>query len=110
MVRIIQLNLRRMGSARSLLSQAAREREAKILIISEQPRGHLDDDGRSSSLDSSAQIALTDTTRLAMVPEFRGECFVGVSTGDLLLVSCYFPPQLHERAVCGSTRRDRQGL
>lgn len=91
MFNIIQLNLRRMGSARSLLSQAAREREVDV---SEQLRGPPDDDGRSSSLGSSAQIVLSDTTRLAMVPEFRGGCFVGVSTGGLLLILCYLPPSI----------------
>lgn len=80
--------------ARCLLSQAVREREIDILMISEQPRGPPDDDRRRSSLDSSVQIVISDTMRLAMVPEFRGRGFVGVITGGLVLVLCYLLPSL----------------
>lgn len=64
------------------------------MMITGQPRGPPDGDMCRASNDSAAQIALSDTARLAMTPEFNGRGFVGVSAGGLLLVSCYLPPSL----------------
>lgn len=94
MISLIQINLKRMGTARSLLSQAARESGVDILLISEQPRGPSDDERCMSSNDLSAQIVLAEMVRLSMSHEFSGRGYVGVSVGDLLLVSCYLPPSL----------------
>lgn len=94
MIRIMQCNLRRMSKGRQLLAQAARESKADNLLISEQPRGPVDDNRRLSSNDSLVQIVLTDTARLVAIASFSGRGYVGVSTGELLLVSCYLPPGL----------------
>lgn len=94
MAKFLQINLRRSGPARSLLSQAAREKGVDILLISEQPRGPPDDERRMSSNDLGAQIVLAEMARLSMSREFSGRGYVGVSVGDLLLVSCYLPPSL----------------
>lgn len=96
MIRFIQVNLRRMGAARSLLNQAARERETDVLLISEQPRGPPDNDKCRSSVDHGAQIFLTDSARIAVDASFSGRGgFVGVSAGGGgLLVSCYLSPSL----------------
>lgn len=83
-----------MGTARSLLTQAALEREADVLIISEQPRGPPDDDKCRSSSDSGSQVALTDFTRMVVLASFSGNGYVGVNTGGFLLVSCYLPPSI----------------
>lgn len=56
MIRILQANMRRMCSARSLLNQAARETRADVLIISEQPKGPPDNDKSFFDLHSSAQL------------------------------------------------------
>lgn len=79
-----------MGTARSLLSQTARDRRADVLVISEQPG----DDRCRSSTDASSQIFLTDTAQLAITEHFSDRGFVGISTGDLVIVSCYLPPSL----------------
>lgn len=89
MINVIQTNLKRMGTAMNLLSQAACERETDVLIINEQPRGPPDGERRQSSVDSSAQVVLTDSARLAMAALFRGRGYVGVSTGGIVFVSCY---------------------
>lgn len=94
MIRFIQVNLRRMGAARSLLTQAARERETDVLLISEPPRGPPDNDKCRSGVDHGAQIFFTDSARMAVDTSFSGRGFVGVSAGGFLLVSCYLPSSL----------------
>lgn len=51
-----------------------------------------DDDKRSSNSDFSDQIILTDTAHLAITASFSGKGFVGISTGEHLLLSCYLSP------------------
>lgn len=83
-----------MGTARSLLTQTARDRRADVLLISEQPRGPPDADRCRSTTDASSQIFITETAQLAVVEHFRGRGFVGINTGSLVIVSCYLPPSL----------------
>lgn len=94
MINVIQTNLKRMGSAMNLLSQAARERETDVLIISEQPRGPPDGERRQLSVDSSTQVVLTDSARLTMAALFHGKGYVRVSAGGIVFVSCDLPPRL----------------
>lgn len=94
MVSVFQVNLKRMGTAMSLLSQAAREHGVDVLLISEQPWSTVDDDRRRSSQCASAQVVLTDSTRLAAITSFRGHCYVGVSKGDIVFAFCYLPPSI----------------
>lgn len=94
MIKIIQSNLRRKGTAMAVLSQTSRELGADILIISEQPRGPPDDESRASSVDGSAQIIVTGSAHLVITDVSRGRCFVGAAMGDLIVYACYFPPSL----------------
>lgn len=94
MIKIIQINLRRMGTARSLLTQTARDRRADVLLFNEQPRGSPDTDRCRSSTNASSQIFITETAQLAVVEHFRGSGFVGINKGGLVIVSCYLPPSL----------------
>lgn len=91
MISVLQANLRRMGTAIRLLSQAVREHG--VLLISEQPRDPADNDRRRSSQCMSAQVVLMDTARLAVISSHEC-CYMGVNTGDLVFVSCYLPPSM----------------
>lgn len=94
MIRFLQTNLRRMGSARSLLDQAARETRTDVLIISEKPRGPPDDDRSLSDLDSSSQLVLTGTAEMAALDVSRGTHHVGAVVRGIAVFSCYLPPSL----------------
>lgn len=94
MTRVIQTNLRRMGSARNLLDQAARETGADVLVISERPRGAPGDDRSLTDLASSAQLALTSTAAIATTDAVRGRYYVGTTVRGIVVFSCYLPPSL----------------
>lgn len=81
MVGIIQINLRKMDTARRLLTQTARDRRADMLIFSEQLRSPPDDDRCRSSTDESSQIFLTDTAQLAVVEHISSRVYVGLYRG-----------------------------
>lgn len=94
MINFLQANLRRMGTARSMLNQAAVEADADVLIISEQPRGPPDDDRSMSALDGSAQLVLTGSTIPAARGVTRGRYHVGAVVCDIAVFACYLPPSL----------------
>lgn len=94
MMQFLQVNLRKMGTARGLLNQAAREVGADVLIISEKPRGPPDDKKSFSDLDSSAQLVLTNSAPAVAQHVVRGRYHVGALVGDVAVFSCYLPPSL----------------
>lgn len=93
-MRVIQINLRRTGTARSLLDQAARETNADVLIISERPRGPPDGDRSLSDLGSSAQLVLTSSAAATATDMTRRRYHMGATVHGTVIFSCYFPPTL----------------
>lgn len=94
MIEVIQMNLRKMGVARNLLDQVAREVNADILIISEQPRGPADDDRSLSDLDNTAQLVMTRSAATFLSKVTRGRYHVGAAVYGIAVFSCYLPPTL----------------
>lgn len=94
MISIIQVNLRKMGTARCMLNQAASETQADILIISEQPKGPPDDEWSLSGLDAPAQLVITNSASAVARDVVRGRYHVGAVVHGIAVFSCYLPPSL----------------
>lgn len=90
----LQANLRRMGPAKNLLDQGARDTGADILIINEKPRGPPDDDMSLSDLDLSAQLVVTGPAAVPAQVVVRGRYHVGAAVFGIVVFSCYLPPRL----------------
>lgn len=94
MVKVLQINLRSIGSAYNLALQTARELEADIIVISEPARGPPDDKRCITSEDGSCKVMLSSRADMAITGLSRGRGFVSMSTGEVTIYSYYFSPNV----------------
>lgn len=89
MIKYLQINLRKSGSARQIMDQTLRELGSEILILSEIPRSPPDTDVLVSSQDAKCSIALSPVANFAAISSGRGVGFAYMQFPGLLVYSCY---------------------
>lgn len=98
MIKFLQINLRKSGSAMRLIEQTSRELRADILLMSEIPRGLPNFPRWKTSMDGKVAVALTSSAKMAATDSGRGLGFALMQLPSLLVYSCYWKPgsPLHE--------------
>lgn len=92
MIRFLQINLHRCGTARQLLDATAAEKGSDVLLISEPPRGPPDGPNRVTSRDGSCSVVLPGRSAIAAVSSGAGTGFAWIRTANLVAYSCYMSP------------------
>lgn len=87
MVKFLQINLRKSGSARRMMEHTSRELGSDILVLSEVPRGPPDSQRWVSSSDGKAAVVLTEAARMAPVDVGRGQGYACMLLPGLLVYS-----------------------
>lgn len=88
MIKFIQINLHRSGTAQNLLAQTAAERGAQVMIVSEQnwnPR----DDRWISSLDGTCAVSTTRSAEFVKDSSGSGRGFAWIHCRNTTIYSCY---------------------
>lgn len=92
MIKFLQINLRKSGSAMRLMEQTSRELGADILLMSEISRGLSDSPRWKTSVDGKVAVALTSSAKMAATDSGRGPGIPLMHFPGLLVYSCYWRP------------------
>lgn len=94
MIRFLQINLHRCGTARQLLDATAAEKGSDVLLISEPSRGPPDGPTRITSRDGSCAVVLPARSAVAAEEIGAGTGFAWIRIANLVVYSCYISPNL----------------
>ena len=96
MARLAQINVGRSRPAQDLIAKISETMLLGLVAISE-PSRIPENDRWVSSTDRPASAAITwqwSRLKVPCSPRWRGKRFVAVDWGEIIVVSCYFPPSL----------------
>ena len=99
MVRLAQINVNRSGPSQDLIARICEEFDLGLVAVSEPNRVPVSDQWLAST-DTPPSAAVTwqwSRSRVPCSPRWRGKRFAAVDWGDVIVVSCYFPPQSWRR-------------
>lgn len=93
MVRFLQINLNHCWAAQQVLTQTTLERSINVVLISDQLRNPIDDDGWVVSGDGGSAVMIGKNSALAVASKGGGRGFAWIRAGGMHVVSCYCPPR-----------------
>jgi len=96
MVILAQINNNRSGPSQDLIAKVSEEFDLGLVAVSEPNRVPVSDRWLAST-DTPPSAAVTwqwSRWRMPCSPRWRGRRFAAVDWGDVIVVSCYFPPSL----------------
>ena len=100
MVRLAQINVNRSKSSQDLIARDLICEEFNLgLVAVSEPNRVPDDDRWLASTDTPPSAAITwqwSRSRVPCSPRWSGMWFVVMNWGDMIVVSCYFPPGLSD--------------
>ncbi|XP_018369084.1 PREDICTED: uncharacterized protein LOC108765069 [Trachymyrmex cornetzi] len=98
MASLAQINVNRSRPSQDLVSKISEKLSLGLVAISE-PNCVPDNDRWLASNDSPPSAAITwqwSQSRVPCSPRWRGTRFVAMDWGEMIVVSCYFPPSLSD--------------
>ena len=98
MARLAQINVNRSKPSQDLIARTCEEFDLGLVAVSE-PNRVPDDERWLVSTDTPPSAAVTWQWSRSRVPcssRWRGTRFAAVDWGDMIVVSCYFPPSFND--------------